>query len=145
LDKIVVLRSTPGAITVENGTEFASKAMDLWAYKNGVHLNFIRPGKPVENVTSKASTAAAGRVSERGDILHPGRRSMEAAPPAAGLQPSPPTLRARRPNPAEFAAISSGAKDGGETVLENAAHLPLSPHDHDWDHSAKKQPLNPVA
>ena len=23
--------------------------MDLWAYKNGVHLDFIRPGKPVEN------------------------------------------------------------------------------------------------
>ena len=30
-------------------TEFASKAMDLWAYKNGVHLDFIRPGRPVEN------------------------------------------------------------------------------------------------
>ena len=49
LDKIVILRSTPESITVDNGTEFASKAMDLWAYKNGVHLNFIRPGKPVEN------------------------------------------------------------------------------------------------
>jgi hypothetical protein len=35
--------------TVNNGTEFASDAMDLWAYKNGVHLDFIRPGKPVEN------------------------------------------------------------------------------------------------
>ncbi len=23
--------------------------MDLWAYKNGVHLDFIRPGRPVEN------------------------------------------------------------------------------------------------
>ncbi len=44
LDKIVVLRGAPGSITVDNGTEFASKAMDLWAYKNGVHLDFIRPG-----------------------------------------------------------------------------------------------------
>ena len=49
LDKIVILRSTPESITVDNGTEFASKAMDLWAYKNGVHLDFIRPSKPVEN------------------------------------------------------------------------------------------------
>ena len=49
LDKIVILRSTPESITVDNGTEFASKAMDLWAYKNGVHLDFIRPGRPVEN------------------------------------------------------------------------------------------------
>ena len=49
LDKVVALRGTPQSITVDNGTEFASKAMDLWAYKNGVHLDFIRPGKPVEN------------------------------------------------------------------------------------------------
>jgi len=31
------------------GTEFTSKALDHWAYKNGVHLDFIRPGRPVEN------------------------------------------------------------------------------------------------
>jgi putative transposase len=49
LDKIVELRGTAQSITVDNGTEFSSKAMDLWAYKNGVHLDFIRPGKPVEN------------------------------------------------------------------------------------------------
>jgi transposase InsO family protein len=34
---------------VDNGTEFASKAMDHWAYLNSVHLDFIRPGRPVEN------------------------------------------------------------------------------------------------
>jgi hypothetical protein len=34
---------------VDNGSEFASKAMDLWAYANGVRLDFIRPGRPVEN------------------------------------------------------------------------------------------------
>ena len=49
LDKIVADRGTPKSITVDNGTEFASKAMDLWAYSNGVHLDFIRPGRPVEN------------------------------------------------------------------------------------------------
>jgi putative transposase len=31
------------------GTEFASKAMDAWAYQYGVQLNFIRPGRPSEN------------------------------------------------------------------------------------------------
>ena len=49
LDKIVALRGAPRSITVDNGTEFASKAMDLWSYTNGVHLDFIRPGRPVEN------------------------------------------------------------------------------------------------
>ena len=37
------------SITVDNGTEFGSKAMDGWAYQFGVQLDFIRPGKPVEN------------------------------------------------------------------------------------------------
>ena len=40
LDKVVALRGAPESITVDNGTEFASKAMDLWAYTSGVHLDF---------------------------------------------------------------------------------------------------------
>lgn len=36
-------------ITVDNGSEFISKALDKWAYRHGVTLDFIRPGKPVEN------------------------------------------------------------------------------------------------
>lgn len=31
------------------GSEFASKAMDAWSYQYGVHLEFIRPGKPIDN------------------------------------------------------------------------------------------------
>jgi putative transposase len=31
------------------GSEFFSKAMDTWAYRNGVRLDFIRPEKPIEN------------------------------------------------------------------------------------------------
>ena len=49
LDKIVAGRGAPRSITVDNGTEFASKAMDLLSYTNGVHLDLIRPGRPVEN------------------------------------------------------------------------------------------------
>jgi putative transposase len=39
----------PRAITVDNGTEFTSKALDEWAYRHNVKLDFIRPGKPTEN------------------------------------------------------------------------------------------------
>jgi putative transposase len=42
-------RGYPKTITVDNGTEFVSKAMDEWAYKNGIHLDYIRPGRPAEN------------------------------------------------------------------------------------------------
>src|SRR5690606_15918616 len=35
--------------SVDHGTEFTSRALDEWAYRNGIALDFIRPGKPVEN------------------------------------------------------------------------------------------------
>ena len=31
----------------DNGSEFSSQAMDLWAYQNGVKIDFSRPGKPL--------------------------------------------------------------------------------------------------
>jgi putative transposase len=34
---------------VDNGTEFISQAMDEWAYRHGVKLEFSRPGKPTDN------------------------------------------------------------------------------------------------
>jgi len=40
---------TPRSITVDHGTEFTSRALEDWAYERGVQLDFIRPGKPVEN------------------------------------------------------------------------------------------------
>lgn len=49
LDRLVEVRGLPQAITVDNGPEFRSKALDRWAYKNQVVLDFIRPGKPVDN------------------------------------------------------------------------------------------------
>jgi putative transposase len=39
----------PASITLDNGPEFSSKALDAWATEHGVKLDFIRPGKPVEN------------------------------------------------------------------------------------------------
>ena len=49
LERVVSQRGIPMSITVDNGSEFASRAMDAWAYRHGTHLDFIRPGKPVEN------------------------------------------------------------------------------------------------
>lgn len=49
MKRLVVLRGVPESITTDNGGEFAGKAMETWGYKNGVKLDLIRPGKPVEN------------------------------------------------------------------------------------------------
>ncbi len=39
----------PEVISVDNGPEFISNALDQWATKHGVKLHFSRPGKPVDN------------------------------------------------------------------------------------------------
>jgi len=49
LDEIAQFEGLPSLITIDNGPEFISKALDAWAYQRGIKLNFIRPGKPVDN------------------------------------------------------------------------------------------------
>ena len=49
LDHLSTTRCLPQIITVDNGSEYISKVMDSWAYRRGVQLDFIHPGRPVEN------------------------------------------------------------------------------------------------
>lgn len=49
LDRLALFQGKPESITVDNGSEFCSSAVDQWAYQNGVRLDFIQPGRPVEN------------------------------------------------------------------------------------------------
>ena len=49
LERLADLRGLPLSITVDHGPEFEGQVLDAWAYGRGVRLNFIRPGKPVEN------------------------------------------------------------------------------------------------
>jgi len=44
----------PESIRVDNGPEFISKTLDEWAYRSKVNLDFIRPGKPVENAYAES-------------------------------------------------------------------------------------------
>jgi putative transposase len=54
LDRVLLGASAPRSITVDHGTEFQSRALEDWAYRRGVQLDFIRPGKPVENAFIEA-------------------------------------------------------------------------------------------
>ena len=44
----------PKTIRVDQGSEFVSRDLDLWAYTNGVTLDFSRPGKPTDNAYIEA-------------------------------------------------------------------------------------------
>lgn len=49
LERLVSERGHPDRIVMDNGPEFTGKAMDRWAYEHQVALQFIQPGKPVQN------------------------------------------------------------------------------------------------
>jgi putative transposase len=49
LNQIRQKRGTPKLLFCDNGAEFTSQRMDLWAYHNQVQIDFSRPGKPTDN------------------------------------------------------------------------------------------------
>jgi len=49
LDRLGAIRGLPERVVTDNGPEFTSKALDNWAYEKGVTLQYIEPGKPVQN------------------------------------------------------------------------------------------------
>jgi len=54
LERLAETRGLPRVITTDNGPEFTGRALDEWAYLKGVQLNFIRPGKPIENAYAES-------------------------------------------------------------------------------------------
>ena len=60
----------PKAIRVDQGSQFTSKELDLWAYTNDVTLDFSRPGKPTDNAYAESFNATV-RTRMPGPILVP--------------------------------------------------------------------------
>ena len=61
LQDVGAQRGRPRWITVDNGTEFTSRALDAWAYWNHVALDFSRPGKPGDNCLIEAFNGSLRR------------------------------------------------------------------------------------
>ena len=57
LERVATEHGLPSSIQVDNGPEFISKDVDLWAYWNKVKLDFSRPGKPTDNATIESFNA----------------------------------------------------------------------------------------
>jgi putative transposase len=49
LERLRVERGLPEVVITDNGSEFASRAFDAWAYARGVKVQYIQPGKPIQN------------------------------------------------------------------------------------------------
>ena len=49
LQRLVETRGKPAVLITDNGPEFVGRALDAWAYAQGIRLHFIEPGKPNQN------------------------------------------------------------------------------------------------
>jgi putative transposase len=81
LERVAKHRGYPRMITVDNGSEFASKALDAWAYAHGVKLDFIRPGKPMENAVIESFNGRFRDECLNAQVfvsLHDARQKIEA-------------------------------------------------------------------
>lgn len=54
LERVCGQSGYPRVIRVDQGSEFVSRDLDLWAYQNNVVLDFSRPGKPTDNAFIEA-------------------------------------------------------------------------------------------
>jgi len=54
LDRAAAVTGYPRTIRVDNGPEFVSRDLDLWACQHGVTLDFSRPGKPTDNAFAES-------------------------------------------------------------------------------------------
>lgn len=54
LDEIIRTRQRPQRITLDNGPELTSTWFDQWADRNEIELDYIDPGKPVQNAVMES-------------------------------------------------------------------------------------------
>jgi putative transposase len=54
LDALADTGRLPKAIVCDNGPEFRGEALDQWADRRGVALQFIQPGKPIQNAFAES-------------------------------------------------------------------------------------------
>ena len=49
LERVSLDRGKPNIIRTDNGPEFTSKDLELWARDNEIQIQFIQPGRPMQN------------------------------------------------------------------------------------------------
>lgn len=49
LERVILERGKPNIIRTDNGPEFTSKNLELWAKVNEIEIQFIQPGRSIQN------------------------------------------------------------------------------------------------
>ena len=96
LNQLHIHRGTPRRLLCDNGSEFRSQRMDLWAYHNKVSIDFSRPGTPTDNVHGESFNATLRQeclnahwfesLREAHDRIEAWRREYNGSRPHRALQ-----------------------------------------------------------
>ncbi len=132
LSQVLQQRRAPQAITVDNGGEFVSRAMDAWAYAHDVRLDFIRPGKPVENAFIESlngklrdeclNSHVFTSVAEAQVVLDAWREDYNAVRPHSALQDrTPAAVGALWVDSRETRESTAMKKDGTKLEITGAS------------------------
>jgi len=49
LNRTIDMHGKPATIRVDNGREFTSKDFELWAKEKGIIIQYMQPGRPMQN------------------------------------------------------------------------------------------------
>lgn len=127
LDRLVAERGRPERLITDNGPEFTSKALDRWAYEHCVELQFIQPGKPVQNAFVESFNGTMRNeclnehwfldLEDAKDLIEAWRIDYNTERPHSsleGLTPEEFATRAQPPlRPRRYAASSSAPTERG--------------------------------
>jgi putative transposase len=101
LNRLKLDRGVPKVLFCDNGSEFTSQAMDLWAYRNGAKVDFSRPGKPTDNAFVESfngtfrseclNTHWFMDLKEARQLIEAWRREYNDSRPHASLEDRTPT------------------------------------------------------
>ena len=138
LGKLFVKHGPPEHIRSDNGPEFISRDLDLWAYHNDVVLDFSRPGKPTDNAFIESFNGKLRDELLNGEIFYTlkeaqvlieaWRRFYNTKRPHSSLGYLPPAPKAALPPKARLAYAGGGAgqpsdQTRGQTLTQSLDHL----------------------
>jgi putative transposase len=138
LEELKKQRGLPQQIRSDNGPEFVSRAVDQWAYEQGLRWHTIQPGRPMENgyVESFNGRFRDECLNENWftDLADAREKIAEWKQDYNQARPHS-ALGYRTPEEfAQSAAAGGCGKDGGRAALENASRFPLSHSLDDYGH-----------
>jgi len=106
LNRLTAQRGAPTRLWCDQGSEFCSQLVDLWAYQHQVRIDFSRPGTPTDNAHVESFNATLRReclnahwfesLQEAKERIEAWRREYNESRPHRALQDRTPEEFAKR-------------------------------------------------